>query len=78
MTEVFHRHRHALEGRADRHRFSAGDFRLTETVEQSKAIGRIHGGAVILAGSGMCEAGNVKHHLKDHLWWPDSTVLFVG
>lgn len=71
-TEVFHHHRHALES------FSAGDFRLTETVEQSKAIGRIHGGAVVLAGSGMCEAGRVKHHLKDHLWRPDSTVLFVG
>ena len=48
--------------------FLGGDFRLTETVEQSKAIGRIHGGAIVLAGSGMCDAGRVKHHLKDHLW----------
>jgi metallo-beta-lactamase family protein len=77
-TEVFYRHRHALERGNDGHRFTAGDFRLIETVEQSKAIGRIHGGAIILAGSGMCEAGRVKHHLKDHLWRPDSTVLFVG
>lgn len=77
-TEVFHRHRHALDRSEDGRLFSAGDFRLTETVEQSKAIGRIHGGAVVLAGSGMCEAGRVKHHLKDHLWRPDSTVLFVG
>ena len=77
-TEVFRRHRHALERGTDGQIFAAGDFRLVETVEQSKAIGRIHGGAVILAGSGMCEAGRVKHHLKDHLWRPDSTVLFVG
>lgn len=77
-TEVFHRHRNILERGTDGPAFTAGDFRLTETVEQSKAIARIHGGAVILAGSGMCEAGRVKHHLKDQLWRPDSTALFVG
>lgn len=77
-TEVFLRHRAALERSDDGHPFSTGDFRLTETIEQSKAIGRLHGGAVVLAGSGMCDAGRVKHHLKDHLWRHDSTVLFVG
>jgi len=77
-TEVFRRHCRALERGTDGTIFTGGDFRPTETVEQSKAIARIHGGAVILAGSGMCEAGRVKHHLKDHLWRPDSTVLFVG
>ena len=77
-TEVFLRHRAALERSGDGHPFSTGDFRLTETIEQSKAIGRLHGGAVVLAGSGMCDAGRVKHHLKDHLWRPDSTILFVG
>jgi metallo-beta-lactamase family protein len=77
-TEVFRRHRAALDHGTDGHSFAAGDFRLIETVEQSKAIGCIHGGAVILAGSGMCEAGRVKHHLKDQLWRPDCTVLFVG
>lgn len=77
-TEVFLRHRASLAASDDGHPFSTGDFRLTETIEQSKAIDRIHGGAVILAGSGMCDAGRVKHHLKDHLWRADSTVLFVG
>jgi metallo-beta-lactamase family protein len=77
-TEVFLRHRRELERSGGGDAFSGGDFRLTDTVEQSKAIGRVHGGAIVLAGSGMCDAGRVKHHLKDHLWRPDSTVLFVG
>jgi metallo-beta-lactamase family protein len=77
-TDVFRRHRRALERGTDGSVFTGGDFRLIETVEQSKAIGRIQGGAIILAGSGMCDAGRVKHHLKDHLWRPHSTVLFVG
>jgi metallo-beta-lactamase family protein len=77
-TEVFLRHRRELDRSQDRGAFSGGDFRLTDTVEQSKAISRVHGGAIVLAGSGMCDAGRVKHHLKDHLWRTDSTVLFVG
>lgn len=78
-TEVFARNARSLEDLAavpDLFRRRA--IRLTETVEESKAIERVTGGAIIMAGSGMCEAGRIRHHLRQHLWRPDSTVLLVG
>ncbi|NBJ10725.1 MBL fold metallo-hydrolase [Microvirga arsenatis] len=52
--------------------------RFTETVEQSKSIDRIHSFHIIIAASGMCEAGRIRHHLKAWLWKDEATVLFVG
>lgn len=78
-TDVFRRHQRDLEvepGAGDA--FDGPSLHIVETVDQSKAIGRVRSGAIIIAGSGMCDAGRVKHHLKDNLWRTDSTVLFVG
>ena len=52
--------------------------RFTETVEQSKAIGRLRGFHIILSASGMCEAGRIRHHLRNWLWHTGATVLLVG
>jgi metallo-beta-lactamase family protein len=58
--------------------FRRPNIRFTESVEESKMIGRFSGGAVIIAGSGMCDAGRIRHHLKQNLWRGDATVLLVG
>lgn len=79
VTQIFARHQGELEdvtGQGDF--FDAPWFRFTESVEESKAINKVKGGAIIVAASGMCDAGRIRHHLKEHLWRRDSTVLFVG
>jgi metallo-beta-lactamase family protein len=78
-TEVFEKNAAMLEDMpANGDGFRRPNIRFTETVDESKRIARVHGGAIILAGSGMCEAGRIRHHLKQNLWRSDATVLLVG
>ncbi len=58
--------------------FNMPGLHFTRETAQSMAINNIVGGAVIMAGSGMCTGGRVRHHLKHNLWRHDSSVIFVG
>ncbi|MGE4064397.1 MAG: MBL fold metallo-hydrolase [Rhodospirillaceae bacterium] len=58
--------------------FQRADLHYVESVEQSRSLNRLHGGAIIMAGSGMCDAGRIRHHLKNHLSRSDTTVLLTG
>jgi len=58
--------------------FDFPGLRFTRTVEESKSINSYKGPCVILAGSGMCNAGRIKHHLVHNIGRPECTVLFVG
>ena len=64
-----------------RRRESPFDFpglQMTRTVEASKAINHLKGTVIIIAGSGMCTGGRIKHHLVHNISRPESTILFVG
>ena len=51
---------------------------LTESTEDSMAINRIKDGVVIIAGSGMCNGGRIRHHLKHNIWREECHIVFPG
>lgn len=52
--------------------------RFTETPEDSIAINSIRSGAVIIAASGMCEAGRIRHHLRHNIGRDECAIVFTG
>lgn len=78
-STVFGQHAAELEeGSALVRALEAPNVRFTENVEQSKAIDHVKSFHIVIAASGMCEAGRIRHHLKARLWRDDTTILFVG
>lgn len=51
---------------------------LTESTEDSMAINRVTDGAIVIAGSGMCNGGRIRHHLKHNLWRSECHIVFPG
>jgi metallo-beta-lactamase family protein len=58
--------------------FQFPDLHLIRAVEDSKKLNESDGPCIIISASGMCEAGRIRHHLKNGLGDPKNTVLFVG
>ena len=79
-TNVFIKHAATLDDIAmdEAALFRNPNFNIVASVEESKAINNIKGGAIIMAASGMCDAGRIRHHLRNNLYKANATVLFVG
>lgn len=57
---------------------SAVDLKFVADVEESKALNRIKGGAIIISASGMCEAGRIVHHLRWNLPGSQNAIVMTG
>ncbi|MEI6892048.1 MAG: MBL fold metallo-hydrolase [Pontiella sp.] len=84
VTEVFKKHPELYDDETVA-QLQAGDepcnfpkLTMSRSVDQSKSIAKVKGSAIIIAGSGMCTGGRIKHHLKSNMGRPESTILFVG
>ncbi len=83
-TEVFRRHPECFDAdtwelfRNGADPFSLPGLHFTRETAESMALNQLAGGAVIIAGSGMCTGGRVRHHLKHNLWRREASIVFVG
>ena len=84
VLEVYNQHEELFDEEARRvwngkpHPFRLPNLQLSVEVAQSQAINRLNGGAIIIAGSGMCNGGRIRHHLRHNLGNRRNHVLFVG
>lgn len=83
-TKVFRRHSECYDDRtgalfeAGEDPFSFPGLSFTRDPRDSMKLNGRDGGAVIIAGSGMCEGGRILHHLKHHAWKEQTSIVFVG
>jgi len=83
-TEIFRIHPECFNETVYRFLFDENDpfifegLHLVRAVTESKKLNESHAPSIIIAASGMCEAGRIRHHLKNGLGDPANTVLFVG
>ncbi|WP_310600401.1 MBL fold metallo-hydrolase [Desulfobulbus sp.] len=82
-TQIFRRHRECFDEEtwevvaAGRDPFDFPGLEIVRDTSESMALKQVKG-AVIIAGSGMCTGGRIRHHLRHNLWRPEASVVFVG
>ena len=84
VLDVYNRHTSLFDAQAQNvwashpHPFRLPNLRLSASTEESQAINEVRGGAIIIAGSGMCNGGRIRHHLRHNLGRREAHVMFVG
>ena len=68
----------AMELRREGSPFDFETVNFTRTADESKLINITPGQKIIIASSGMCDAGRIRHHLKHNLYQKNATVIFAG
>jgi metallo-beta-lactamase family protein len=84
ITEVFEHHPELFDDEMkkllsrEKSPFDFPELKLVRTTEESKELNRLTGSNIIIAGSGMCTGGRIKHHLVNNITKEENTILFVG
>jgi len=84
VTNIFRRYREYFDDESwelinsDQNPLQFPGLKLVRSVEESKAINEVRGPYIVMASSGMCTGGRIKHHLRNHVGDGKSTILFVG
>lgn len=81
VTEIFKLHKECYDHDAlfkNKDPFKMKNLEYTKSVKESKKINHHRKPCVIMAGSGMCTAGRIRHHFRHGLNNPHNTVIFVG
>ncbi|MFZ5906314.1 MAG: MBL fold metallo-hydrolase RNA specificity domain-containing protein [Nitrospirota bacterium] len=82
-TKVYLAHPELFDDEAKR-LFAKLDFdpavrlHFVQNVQGSMALNKIKSGIIVIAGSGMCDGGRIRHHLKHNLWRRECSIVFVG
>ncbi len=58
--------------------FGMENLTYIREVAHSMKLNDLKQPAIIISASGMCEAGRIRHHLKNHIGNPNNLVLFIG
>jgi metallo-beta-lactamase family protein len=78
-TAAFAKHAHELDGgQALLEAVRSPHVHFTQTTEQSRALDNVRDFHIVIAASGMCEAGRIRHRLRNWLWREEAVVLMVG
>ena len=80
-TGIYSQHRHLYRAelfREGQHWPVLPNFAATASSDESMSLNRIESGAIIIAGSGMCTGGRIRHHLKHNVWRPQCHVVMIG
>jgi metallo-beta-lactamase family protein len=76
--ELYDEEAHSAHSAAERGMPALPNLQLCRTAQESMAINALRGGAIVIAGSGMCTGGRIVHHLKHNVSRPECDVIFTG